>query len=626
MKRILSFLLSILIVFLLVPIAGSISDGQEVVFGDADGDGVLTVQDASCITRFLSGFDGMDAASKSRADFDGDGYVTNYDVSLIMSAFVSPEEQIRTVAEFSFLVTSDLSGIAWSDSSSKGQNSPSALNAAACILDLKKHGDNSVLIDAGGSLFGSSIADEYVNSTTKEFGPITSLFRYLHYDAVLLGDEGYTYPSSIVRREINVLLDSGITVLGANLMRSETTEFDDENAPWNNLISYVIKPISLVDGSEIRVAVVGLTSPDLAPWVDEIKPADPLEIYNSLYKEITENADYVVLVYHGNVESDEARPDAFSLREFVRQTRGIDLVLSSHGKSRSSRFERNAVDRDVMIISLPGGPGTVSRVSVALRAKGNPGYTVSYLDTSAYDPNQELRNLIMPYVSSVSGVMDAIVCTNLEEIDPYQNGALSSTDCMDLIHEMQIWGAQKWIAEEGADLPPTVVSIAYPYLATEGIRDGIILYRDLCDLSCEIPRYTLMLIRGSELRSWLLSYKDRILTDDPVYSLYGLSYLLNTMNPDTPLGFLEHSSGLAVEDDELFTLIIAEEPDVESILRPYLDESWMPYEERIVPGFEMPRPVLTDTSDLYRGIDALVAFLESVGTLRLPHYYSWIVL
>ena len=68
-----------------------------------------------------------------------------------------------------------------------------------------------------------------------------------------------------------------------------------------------------------------------------------------------------------------------------------------------------------------------------------------------------------------------------------------------------------------------------------------------------------------------------------------------------------------------------EEPDMESILRPYLDENWMPFEDRIVSGFQMPRPELTATSDLHRGIDSLTAYLESVGTLKLSHYYNWVV-
>jgi len=626
MKKLFQYLLSIFLVFLLVPMAGTVCDGEEALFGDADGDGELTMQDASCISRFISGFSGMDAVSRSRADFDGDGTVTSYDASLIMSAFVSPEEQIDYAARFSFLVTADLSGIAWADPASKSGNACSALNAAACIALQRERDDSLILLDAGGSLFGSSIADEYVNRTNKKYGPITSLFLNLNYDAVLLGDEGYAYPSSTVRREVNVMLDSGVPVLGANLMRSVVTEFDVEGEPWNNLMPYVIKTITTADGSELRVAIVGLTSPDISPWVDEIKPSDPLEIYQKLYPELKEQSDFVVLLYHGPVESDESRPDSFSLREFLRETTGINLVFAAHNAGRTNRFERNSIGQNVAIISIAAGPNFVSHISVALRETGDPGYHVTYLDTSAYEPSQSLKDLIVPYVSSVSGMMDTIVCTNLEEIDPYEPGTLSSSDCMDLIHEMQIWCAQKWIAEEDADLPPTVVSIAYPYLATEGIPEGIILYRDLCDLSCEIPQYTLMLIRGSELRAWLLAYKDKIMTDDPVYSLYGLSYLINTMNPETPLGFLEHSSGLAVEDDELFTLIIAEEPDIESILRPYLDETWMSYEDRIVPGFQMPKPVHTDTSELYRGVDALVAYLESVGTLKLSHFFSWILL
>lgn len=626
MKRLLAILISVLLAFLLLPAAGSVSYAEEVVFGDADGDGELTVQDASSVSRFVSGFSGMSAVDRSRADIDGDGKVTSYDSSLILSSFVSHEGQIGTVARCSFLVTSDLSGIAWTDPSLKRGSSCSALNAASCILEQKASDSSAILLDAGGSLFGSSIADEYVNHTNKRFGPITALFMKLQYDAVLLGDEAYAYPSNTVRREVNALLDAKIPVLGANLMRSEITEFDDENKPWNNLLPYVIKEVPQKDGTVFRVAIVGFVAPDLADWDDEVKPVDPLDRYNALYPTLKESSDFIVLLYHGNVESDESKPDAFSLRSFIRQSRGVDLVLSAHGSVRTDRNECDSEGKEVPMICLAGGPDVVTYVSVATRENAPTGFFVSYLDTTGYTPDQSMSDLIAPYVSAVSGIMDTIVCTNSERIDPYDPGMLGSSDCMDLIHEMQIWSAERWIRQNGADLPPTVISIAYPYLATEGIPAGVVLYRDLCGLTCEMPQYTLLIVRGSEIRAWLLSYKDRIMTDDPVYSLYGLSYLINTMNPETPLGFLEHSSGLSVEDDELFTLIIAEEPGMESILRPYLDETWMAYDDRVVSEFEMPRPVATETSSLYRGIDALTAYLENVGTLRLPHFYSWIVL
>ena len=135
-----------------------------------------------------------------------------------------------------------------------------------------------------------------------------------------------------------------------------------------------------------------------------------------------------------------------------------------------------------------------------------------------------------------------------------------------------------------------------------------------------------MLSRGAELRAWLKSYAEQIVSKKPIYSLHGLSYLLNTLNPEMPLCYLEYSSGLSVEDDDVFTLILAEDPDSEMLLRPYLDESWMTFEDRVVEEFEMPRPFYTVTTDEYRSVDLMVAFFESIESFSVRHETGWFVL
>lgn len=617
----------VLLAILLMCSTGFGSAADAVVFGDADGDGELTAQDASAISRHLAQFRMLDAAALTRADYDGDGDVTERDASMILSAFMTTESQVQATGSFSFLITNDLLGNAWDPTAADQTAACTAMNVAACVEALREQEPELMLLDAGGSLFGSSIADEYAQKTEKNYGPITALFLRLKYDGVLLGDEALAYPSQTVRREVNELLYRHIPVIGANFLKSDPTVFDPAGVLWNDLVPYVI--LEVARGEEeapLRVCVIGMTEPDLCASDDEIDPADPLEIYAKLRKELRNQVDYTVLLWHGNAEVDAQGTDAYSLRDFLKKSDSIDLVLAAHTNGEGVRAERNASGNEVPIVPLKGGVQNVTRVDVSLRENGRPAVRIEQIDTRAYAPDATIQRLIKPYTSSVSAMMDAVVCTVGERVDASTPRALSSTDGMELLHEMQIYIAERWIEEDELDMPRNVLSVAYPYLRTGALREGPLTYRELCAMQTETPRYTLMLVRGAELRAWLNGYAETIMQDDTVYSLYGLSYLINTMNESSQLGFLEYSSGLAVEDDEVFTLILAEEPDGGCSIRSYLDEDWMAYEDRVVEGMSLPVPWDMQTLGENPIVDALAAYLESVGTLKLEHLFSWIVI
>ena len=179
------FLLSSLLLCGFVSVADEKTVPNAAVFGDADGDGELTVQDASCITRHLTGFKLMDAAGLSRADYDGDGLVTELDASLILNSFAAPEFSVPATKSVSMLFTSDMRGFAWDPAETEENSACTVMNVAACVAALREKNPNLYLIDAGGSLLGSSIADDYAQKTDKMYGPVTALFVKMQYDAVL---------------------------------------------------------------------------------------------------------------------------------------------------------------------------------------------------------------------------------------------------------------------------------------------------------------------------------------------------------------------------------------------------------------------------------------------------------
>ena len=626
MSRILRIGTALLLSILLFS-AGVVSHADEVKFGDVDGDGEVTERDADAILDHFSRVKMMDAAAVTRADYDRDGIITENDVTMLLNALLSPDSAVTATMSFSMLITSDLFGNAWKPTSSDGKTACSALNTSAKILELREADPDLLLFDAGGSIFGSSVADEYYDKTGRGHGPITALFLKLGYDAVLLGDEAFSYPSNQMRKEVNALLDEKIPVLGANLLMRERTTFDPEGALWDELSPYRIFEVPQGDGKRpMRVVVIGMTEPDLSPSEDEILPADPLEIYTKLEKELLKKADYTVLLYHGNVEEDAQSPDSYSLRDFLKKTGRIDLVVVSHSKGKGTRSERNAAGVEVPIVSLAGGAETITKISVSLREFGRPAILVESIDPSDAVPDASLERIVSPYVSRLSGVMDATVCTVAQRIEPFDGTILCSSDAMELTHEMQIFAAKKWLAYQDIDLPGNMVSIAYPYIGIGEIPEGTLTYRDLCVLKTETPVYSLLLVRGSELRAWLSDYAGKLMDEDVVYSLYGVSYLLNAMNAELPLGYLENESGLSVDDDDVFTLILAERTEGDLELKKYLDEEWLSYNDRVITGMTLPTPEKITTLRENPIIDAFAAYLESVGTLKLKHTFSWILI
>ena len=626
MKRLLKtgtlLLLSILLLF-----AGSYTVADEVLFGDVDGDGMITAQDASCITRHLTGFRLLNAAELTRADVDGDGAVTERDASLILSTFNVSEHLVPATQSFSMLVTADMRGFAWDPSETETHSTSTVMNVAACTMALRKTDPDLLLIDAGGSLLGSSISDDYASKTDRMYGPVTALFTNMQYSAVVLGDEAMSYPSQTVRKEVNELLLKKIPVIGANLRKADPTIFDPSDVLWNDLVPYVIKEIPQGDGKNpMRLAIIGMTQPDLCPSDDEVLPASPIEVYAKLRKQLKNQVDYTVLFYHGNIESDALGQGSYALRDFIKKTDSIDLVVASHSGDESTRSELNASGKEIPIVSLRGGTEVVTKISVSLRREGRPAVLVKTIETKDYMPDDTIRKVVKPYVSAFSGLMDGVVCRVEGRIEGYEPDVLASTDNMEITHEMQIYAARRFIEDNGLDMPHHIVSIAYPYLPFDGYREGTLRYRELFGLHPKTPEYTIMLIRGIELKQWLSAYSRKIMNEKNVYSLYGLSYLLNTLNPDTPVGYLEHSSGIDVENDEVFTLILAVNPEDDFVLRPYLDETWLPYEDRVIENVTLPEPKGFEPLKDNPVADALIAYFESVGVVKLQHLYTWVLI
>ena len=633
MKRFLCKMLSVLLLLALtLSAAGNVAVASRSL-GDLDGDGYLTASDSVLLMRHLVGIRFLDAEARLCADLDGNGVLSAYYASLLMRRIVNDDAAYPDAgSQFRLIVTGDLAGAVWNSGDTLTDGIDCSIqNIATYVSKVRAEDENVLLLDAGGSLFGSAITDDYTTYTTKKIGPMTHAFQYLGYDAILLGDEVLTYDSVLMRNEVNALTKSGVKVLGTNIVKHYPTVSDTALTRWNDLLPYAVFDVTCQDGTVLRVGVVGILGDTLSAPLDEAALGDASACYRQIEQTLdeAEQCDYIIALYHGNIESDEGvqGTSSESVRAFLTQTSEVDLVLAAHGTGSGMRFAENRVGDNIPVVALPDSAQQILDLVVSVRHDGGaPYFDCKTVAMSDYAADEALHTALTPYANVLAERLDARLCEVSEALHGTTRNETAMTDVMELIHCAQVWAAQQWIADNELDLPPDVLSIAYPYIATEGLSSGTLRYRTLCSKTMETPSYSLLLVRGLELSAWLYDYAKTVSDADTVYSLYGLNYLLNTSNPNVLLGYLEYSSGAVVNEDAVFTVLVAEEGEAGALLKPYLDETWMPYEDRVLLGFTLPTPTAFEPLEEYAAADLLAAYLESIGTLTLPHTYHWYIL
>lgn len=594
--------------------------------GDVDGDGSVTTVDATLLLRHIVGQDYLDAISATRADLDGDGQVTSSDASLLMRSIVGYSVRQMPKFEFRMIVTSDLKGAV---SGGSGHNAADISNIAAYVAQQRKTDKELLLLDAGGSLYGSVATDNYLEFTDKTTHPMIRAFEYMHYDAVALGEEAFLYDVQQLRDGAAELTKHGTAVLSTNIVKRFPTVFESKYACWNVCQPYSVHDVVCNNGSTVRIGLLSLTTePTKDRNINDEAYTVSFETAANLYLDVLQTeqeCDLIVALLQSPIEDDAAvgTEESKTARWLVEQTQGIDLVLCGQGIGIGARTIRNRAGKEIPVISLADDATGLLDLSVSADlVNGTLALRAEYPDMSLREQDAELRKKLLPYASGATAVLDSRICSVSKEIAAAMKDSEEDSDLMQLLHRSQIWAAEQWISKNSLDVSPSVLSIGYPYIGNEGFSAGTLYYRDICAVSMEQPTYSLLLVKGSELSAWLEDYAKQVHESEVVYSLYGLHYLLNSYNDAAPLAYLEYEFGLSVSEDDVFTVIVAERGAAGDLLRPYLNEEWMSLQDRMLSDFVMPNPILHGYEE-YAAADPLIAYLEQQETLVLSNERTW---
>lgn len=398
--------------------------------------------------------------------------------------------------DFEIIATNDLHG-RYFDSLYVG-NGIQKTSLASVSSYIKSVRDTSVikpiLLDIGDQLQGDNASFYYNFVDTNSRHVFSDIVNYLKYDALVVGNHdieaGHGVYDKIVR-EIDM------PYLAANAINVNT------NKPY-------FKPYTIIKRNGIRVAVLGMTNPNIKNWLSEnlwygidfLNIIDPtLYWVKKIQKE--ENPHIIILATHtgiGNLSNYESEN---SSRYAASHIPGIDIVFAAHDHQTINEFIVCDTSR-VLLLESGNRASAISRAKISLKFKNG-----KMVSKDIFGDNVKMDKILVDseYVKRFHSQFSEVKKFTNQKVGVIEKG-FSSRDAffgpseyLELIHRVQL-------IESGAE-----ISFAAPLSFDINIKAGDLNFQDMLNIYPFENQLYVMSLTGKEIVDYLeFSYSNWVFT------------------------------------------------------------------------------------------------------------------
>lgn len=402
----------------------------------------------------------------------------------------------------------------------------SMANVASYIRNVrdKEHSD-PVLIDCGDNLQGDNAAYYYNYVNTKADHIVTKIFKYLDYDAIVVGNHDIETGHPVYDR---VSSASDIPYLAANAVYSTGR---NQGEPY-------FEPYTVVRRHGLKIAVIGMTNANIKSWLSEeiwegVDFVQISDIAQDLVDEVRkkEDPDIVILAVHSGTGSPGpslkgtrqldlvAEPDLESEAFYLAtNVKGVDIVLSGHDHAPIA-FMVATPDGEVAYMNAGRGAQFVGRCDVKLSLKKGKieakNIECKVVPMENIEPDKEYCDKFRPEFEEVKAFANQKI-GNISGDLVFDTVLEGPTAYMTLVHTVQL-------ESTGAD-----VSISAP-LSTKGrIEAGTVTFQDLTRIYVYENTLFVIEMTGEQLKDYLeYSYDNWVGMKGPTFnfdSAQGIDY------------------------------------------------------------------------------------------------------
>ncbi len=223
------------------------------------------------------------------------------------------------------LVTSDMHGYVYPYSYADGHDENIGFAKVKSVFDSLKD-ENTLLLDNGDVLEGSSLSFFHYHLHKEEVSPMTRVMKKIGYDYINVGNHDFNYGEKALEVHLKGI---GAQCITANWLY-EGKQYGKE---------YVIHEFG-----DTRIALFGLVTDYLTHWEAENNIShssfeDVIETAERIVQKIQdkEHPDYIICMYHGGMEKDpitglptEELTGENVAYQLLEKVKGIDVLLGGH--------------------------------------------------------------------------------------------------------------------------------------------------------------------------------------------------------------------------------------------------------------------------------------------------------
>ncbi|WDC84837.1 5'-nucleotidase C-terminal domain-containing protein [Caloramator sp. mosi_1] len=426
------------------------------------------------------------------------------------------------------------------------------------VKNLRKQNNNVMLIDNGDTIQGTPLVYYYnMIDKTAEY-PMMKVMGAMGYDAWILGNHEYNYGLDTLNRVISDAKKNNIEVLSANTYKENGENF---------VKPYIIKSYN-VDGKEVKIAVIGLTTKTIPSWESPqnykgLEFRDLVEEAKKWVKEVKDNgADIVIVSAHsGEEKSSDIIPEN-QIKAIAQNVSGIDAIVAGHAHSIiAQNVYKNPEGKDVIVTEPGKWAQYISQIDIYVNQDGT--YTVAAKNIkmdSTIEEDQDIVNIIKPYNDKTMEYIKTVVGKATGEFTG-QNQTIEPTAIMELINKVQMEAAG------------TQLSIAAPLSSKAYIPQGDVTIQDIMSVYVYENFLYGIKMTGKQLKDWLewsVRYYKQVqnptdkIEKDPVLNipdynldqLYGATYDIDLTEPVGKRIKNLRYQGRLIKDTDVFTVAI----------------------------------------------------------------------
>ena len=370
--------------------------------------------------------------------------------------------------------------------------------------------DTVMLVDNGDIIQGNPLCTFFARREPGADGlthPLAAAFNTMGYDAVNIGNHEFDYGLDFLGSFVDQL---DPMLLGANVLDATS------RLPVFPAFSPVIRNL---DGREIRIGVIGLTTPGAMIWDRQqldgkVDIADMVVAASQWVDTLRQDFlfDMVVVLCHAGIghttyATDAEAPAENPAREIAAQVPGIDVMVigHTHRDEPEQWVTCEATGRRVLLTQPRAHAGGLTEVAIEAEHDGNSWHVTALGATPHYARGQEPDTRVLDAVAEAHEATRTHVNRQVT-VSPRELTTADSrwraTGAIDFIQRVQATTVAEALAGgQYADLP--VVSLTAPTSRTAVIPQGLVSIRDLASLYVFDNTLAAVLLTGAELRAHL---------------------------------------------------------------------------------------------------------------------------